>query len=158
MPRPHRPSELEAKLDHVGRHAQAAVDDLRTVLRRLSDWSAGASSGGTSGPTPKNQVSRPTEAAALSHDEHARKRDEIVRQVLVADAAMRQVDRIRREVMAPPPRSTPVERGLAKCCNPRGCPDDAWAVKAGRCDACYQYRWRTDRDRSPDQPNHPDVV
>jgi len=46
------------------------------------------------------------------------------------------------EILAARPAKTPSERGLAKCANPHGCPDDGWAIRAGRCDTCAQYRYR----------------
>ena len=147
MPRNMRPSEIERRAGWIAAAAENLSRDVTPVLRNLRAWSVGAG-GGAAGPSPKNQVSRPVEAQALSKDEFSQARAELVEQMMVADAALRRIERIRRWVMAPPPPSTPVERGLAKCCNPRGC--DAWATKAGRCDACYQYRWRHDRDRVVD--------
>ena len=147
MPRNLKPSELEAKAGWIAAAAENLSRDVRQVLKNLKDWSAEAS-GGSSGPSPKNQVSRPTEAAALATDQFTVDRDRFIEQLVMADQCLRELERIRRKVMAPPPPAHPVERGLAKCCNPRGC--DAWATKAGRCDACYQYRWRHDRDRVVD--------
>jgi hypothetical protein len=149
VPRNLKPSELVARAGFIAAAGENATAQLPKVLKQLREWSTSAG-GGASGPGPKNQVGRPTEAAALSVDEFARAREELVAALLTADAAMRQVERIRRWVMTPPPPAHPVERGLAKCCNPRGCPDDAWAEKAGRCDACYRFRLRTDRDRGPE--------
>jgi hypothetical protein len=47
--------------------------------------------------------------------------------------------------MDPPPEKLPVDRGLVRCANVHGC--DAWAERSGRCDTCYRYLRRTDRDR-----------
>jgi len=145
MPRNLRPSELERRAGWIAAAGENLSRDIGEVLKRLRDWSVGT--GGTPGPSPKNQVSRPTESAALHLDEFGRAREEIIAHIVAADQALREVERIRRWVMTSPQASDPGERGLLKCCNPRGCPDDSWASKAGRCDACYQYRWRTDRDR-----------
>ena len=146
MSRTRRPTELHHTARQLAIAADRCQDEILQVLRFLREWSAGATHS-ADGPSPKNQVSRPTEAQALGHDQFARMRDRLIEQLLVADRAMREVDSIRREVMSGPPPARPAERGLAKCCNMHGCPDDAWAVKAGRCDTCYRYRARTDRDR-----------
>ena len=148
-PRSAKPSEIAARCNFAAAASENLSRDVTQVLKRLRDWSVGAG-GGAGGPTPKNQVSRPVEAQALNPDEHGRAREEFIAAILAADAALRRAEKIRRWVMAPPPPAHPVERGLAKCCNPRGCPDDAWAERAGRCDACYRFRRRLDRDRGPD--------
>jgi hypothetical protein len=147
MPRNPRPSELAHTAGFIALAARRAEADVLQVLANLRDWSAGASNS-SSGPSPKNQVSRPTEAQALGHDQWAQLRAKLVEHLQLADRAMREVERIRREVMDPPPERLPVERGLVRCANVHGC--DAWAEKAGRCDTCYRYLRRTDRDRRTD--------
>ncbi len=146
MPRTKRPSELAQTAGFIHLAARRCQADVAVVLGRLRDWSAGASST-SSGPSPKNQVGRPTEAQALGHDQFGQLREQLVHQLLIADRAMRNVESIRRQVMDDPPSRHPEERGLAKCCNIHGCPDDAWAERAGRCDTCYRYHRRNDLDR-----------
>lgn len=149
MARTRRPSELSQTAGYIALAARRAHQDLLEVLSHLRDWSAGASNS-SSGPSPKNQVSRPTEAQALGFDQWGLLRQELVDQLLLADRAMRRVEHIRRLVIDPPPERLPEDRGLAKCANLHGCPDDAWAERGGRCDACYRYHRRTDLDRRPD--------
>ena len=144
MPRNPRPSELAQTAGFIELAARRARADALQVLAHLRDWSAGASNS-LSGPSPKNQVSRPTEAQALGHDHWKQLRARLVDQLQVADRAMREVERIRREVMDPPPEKLPVDRGLVRCANVHGC--DNWAERSGRCDTCYRYLRRTDRDR-----------
>jgi hypothetical protein len=147
MPRPLRSNEMVDRLRRIttdldGLHPERTSDALR-------DFSAGPGSGG--GPSPKNQISDPTGNAALSRDSWAMMRVEMSQIInrMVLDAS--RLVSIEREVLAPPPPKAPVDRGLVKCCNVHGCPDDAWAIKAGRCIACYEALRRTERDR-PGQP------
>lgn len=64
-----------------------------------------------------------------------------------AQGSMRAVDKHVRWCLTPSPEVAKHNAGLAKCANQFGCPDDAWASKAGRCQACYEYNRRTQRDR-----------
>ena len=114
MPRNMRPSEIERRATFVANASEAIRHDITAVLRNLRAWSVGAG-GGAAGPSPKNQVSRPVEAQALSKDEFSQARAELVEQMMVADAALRRIERIRRWVMAPPPPSTPVILSRRPC-------------------------------------------
>lgn len=145
MTRNQRPSEQRADLLTAISRLERFAHAHHTVTANLRDWSAGASSG-SSGPRPKNAVSDPTGQAAMSTDEWGLMRQRVAELIHQAWRAACDLEDIRRQVAAPALPKEPAERGLAKCANP-ACPDDAWAVKAGRCDACYAYRRRTDRDR-----------
>ena len=61
------------------------------------------------------------------------------------DAQHRQVDVVTflaAKYLDPPAPPKPADRGLSKCANAFGCPDDAWAEpgRAGRCYACWRHR------------------
>jgi hypothetical protein len=118
--------------------------DQAQVVANLRDWSGGLSSGG--GPQPKNAVSDPTGNAAMAVDSWGLMRAELGDLILAVYRKAKDAEKIRREVVEPPPEKEPADRGLAECCNPN-CPDEAWAVKAGRCERCYAYKWKYDRDR-----------
>jgi hypothetical protein len=139
-----RPSEQRADLLTALGRLERFAHDHALIVARLRDWSAGV--GGSGGPQPKNAVSDPTGQAAMSTDEWGQMRQRVDDLIHQAWRAACDLEDIRRQVAAPALPKEPEERGLAKCANP-ACPDDAWAVKAGRCDACYQFRRRTDRDR-----------
>ena len=64
-----------------------------------------------------------------------------------AQGSMRAVDSHVRWCLNPPAEVTKHNASLSKCANQFGCPDDAWACKAGRCLTCYEYNRRTGRDR-----------
>lgn len=146
MARPRNPSELQATAATVAARAATFERDCLDVLARLRDWSNGGSGGG--GPKPKNQVSDPTGTEALGRDQFAQERRLLALELEKAWRAMCEIERIRRFVMSPPPEKEPSHRGLQRCCNPHGC--DEWATKAGRCESCYKYLRRNDRDRRVD--------
>lgn len=153
MARGRRPSERERHLAIAGDYMLRLQRDHLRVISRLRDWSAGIS--GNGGPIPKNSISDPTGQSALAVDEFGTARHKL--EVLIDEVCKRMelIEFIRREVMAPPPTLEEVERergnqqagSLQHCANCHGCPDEAWATKAGRCEACYKYRARHGRDR-----------
>ena len=144
MTRPVRPSELAATLDRDLDLLARLRADLPHLVATLRDWSAGIRSGGGAGG---GGVGDPTGHAALTTDEWAGRRRDLERRVATIHAAVLDLEKIRREVIDPPPPTEPAARGLVHCANIHGCPDDAWATKAGRCDTCYGYQRRTGRDR-----------
>ncbi|MBK9181455.1 MAG: hypothetical protein IPM45_18240 [Acidimicrobiales bacterium] len=82
-----------------------------------------------------------------------------LRQALVAQR--RQLDValfLASKYLDPPAPPRPQDRGLSKCANAFGCPDDAWAEpgRAGRCYACWRHRRAQAVDRravTNDQPH-----
>lgn len=145
MTRPVRPSELAATLDRDLDLLARLRADLPRVVATLRDWSSGIRSGGAA--SGAGSVSDPTGHAALTADEWAGRRHRLERLVATIHAAALNAERIRADVLAPPVERAPAARGLVHCANLHGCPDDAWATKAGRCDTCYGYQRRTGRDR-----------
>lgn len=145
MSRPIRPSELAAVLGRATDRLDLLGSELPQLVAALRDFSAGIRSGG--GPGARNAVSDPTGNAALATDEWALARRHLERHIRAIDAAAAACDAIRRQALTPPPPATPAARGIPKCANPHGCPDDAWADTAGRCATCYEYLRRNDRDR-----------
>ena len=145
MTRPVRPSEqhrsLVTAISRLDRFAAAHAQ----VVANLRDWSAGIGSGG--GPKAKGAVSDPTGEGALNVDEWGQMRERVAELVDRVWRDAMELEGIRAKVAAPPPPKAPEHRGLTRCANLHGCPDDAWATKAGRCEACYRYLRRTDRDR-----------
>ena len=145
MTRPMRPSEQHKMLGDAIHWLTALEADHAQVVASLRDWSGGLTSGG--GPTGKNSISDPTGQSALATDSWGLMRAELADLVLAVYRKAKDLERIRREVVEPPPEKQPADRGLASCANGHGCPDDAWATKAGRCDRCYAYQYKYDRDR-----------
>jgi len=153
MARGRRPSEREQHLSIAGDYFARIQRDHLKVIGRLRDWSAGI--GGSGGPQAKNTISDPTGHAALATDEFGSARHRIESLIDDVCRALDRIESIRREVMAPPPTAEEVERqrsnqktgALQPCANIHGCPDEAWATKAGRCEACYKYRQRRGSDR-----------
>ena len=144
-----RPSESQYAVQRALARIEMAYSDIPLMFARLREWSSdvGSSSGSVG---PKNQVGDPTGNTAVNTtDENARMIAELH---AICDSIHRDsldLDRIRRHTMAPAIPKQPEERGLEKCKNMHGCPDDAWAWKAGRCDACHTYWRRNERDRTP---------
>lgn len=147
MTRRARPSETQARLER----AVAKLEDLASshaqVVRDLRQWALGPSSS-SSGPGPRNAVSDPTGQAAVNGDEWGRMLERYTETVerVVRDVA--NLDAIRRTVVAPVVRPEEQPIGLVHCANMHGCPDGAWAEKAGRCNACRTFLVRTGRDRT----------
>jgi hypothetical protein len=146
MSRSRRPSELGVLLNKAIANLEAFEDDQRHVVERLRDWSTGVSSA-SSGPGQKNAVSDPTGTAALGRDLWGAMRGEIEAAILAVHRSALDLERVRRTVMEPPLAKEPELRGLAHCANALGCPDDAWAEKAGQCNACRTYFVRNGRYR-----------
>jgi hypothetical protein len=146
MSRSRRPSELGALLAKALANLAAFDRDQHNVTERLRDWSSGVSSS-ASGPGQKNAVSDPTGTAALGRDAWGAMRGEIEAAVLAVHRSALDLERVRRTVMEPPLAKEPEQRGLAHCANALGCPDDAWAEKAGQCNACRTYFVRNNRYR-----------
>lgn len=144
MTRPMRPSEQHKMLGDAIHWLSALERDHAQVVASLRDWSGGLSSGG--GPTGKNSISDPTGQAAMAVDSWGLMRAELADLILAVYRKAKDAEKIRREVVEPPPPVTHSNAGLAECCNPN-CPDEAWAVKGGRCRSCYDYKRAHDRDR-----------
>lgn len=144
MTRPARPTEQRRQLDTICDLLARFTAAHPTITTNLRDWTNGTTT--TGGPGPKNTISDPTGNTALTVDHWATIRTRVDDHVRTLYRLACDLERVRQEVAAPPLPKQPEQRGLAHCANPN-CPDDAWAVKAGRCEPCYRYRLRTDRDR-----------
>ena len=153
MARLPRPSERNQIIQGAIVYAQRISHDYLTLDARLRDWTSGT--GGSGGPRPKGSISDPTGTAALTTDEHGQMRRRLSELLDRICRDLATVETIRREVMAPPPTVEELERqahnqkvgALQPCANIHGCPDEAWATKAGRCENCYRAMKRNGRDR-----------
>lgn len=144
--------------------SDAAVAKLRESLGILAElildwaeWDARSRAWSTRGyPTStraggggrSTTATSPTETAALTPDLITGQRLEQYARVSELLDLLVTMDRQRLAVMKLSPPA-PDERGVARCANAHGCPDDAHAAKAGRCLRCYDYQYRTGRDRTP---------
>jgi hypothetical protein len=146
MSRNRRPSELDALLAQAIARLETFGAQRAQVTERLRDWASGASASG-GGPGQKNAVSDPTGNAALARDEWALMRQTVESAILDVHRAALDIELIRRTVMSPALPKEPELRGLEHCGNVLGCPDDAWAEKAGQCNACRTYFVRHQRYR-----------
>lgn len=143
------------------RDAQTALERLATffklidseypeIHKRFKAWSRGgfpASTGG--GPGSKGAISDPTGREAIEGDDVRllSERFHTCLELVLSNANLMKA--IRDEIMRTDRTTAEAKRDtLQKCCNAFGCPEDAWAEKAGRCNACYQYRYRNGRDRT----------
>ena len=151
MPRPIRPSRLEQLL-HRSRTNLAPID-IVTVCDQLRDWTASVAAGAgladarVSGSTsdPCGHADPTGNAALLVADDYAAGvRARIEHHVLQIDSHAASLAKLAGLVTSPPEPPDPAGRGLVLCANVHDCPDDAWAVKAGRCEACYRWRLRHD--------------
>lgn len=124
--------------------------DQTTVINRLRDWATGLTTT-HSGPTSKGTIADPTGNTALSVDEWGQARTRLEALITTAHTTATALEAIRKQIMATDttdPDDPDNQTGaLQVCANSHGCPDDNWASKAGRCEACYQYRHRNNRDR-----------
>jgi len=149
MPRDVRPSELQHTLTRS--LERGATLDLIAVCDQLRDWTAPTTTtGGLSGqPSGAGHIADPTGNAALqtTHDYPTTQRTRIEHHVRTIAASINALVKIAELTTNPPPLPDPADRGLVICANIHGCPDDAWATKAGRCEACYRHRLRHDTDR-----------
>ena len=146
-PRPIRPSRLSELLARS--RTKLAPLDLVAVCDQLRDWTAAVATGGGGGGRTYS-VADPTGTAATTTaaDYAAGVRARIEYHVMTIDAHAASLAKLCALVTDPPPLPDPADRGLIQCANVHGCPDEAWAEKAGRCGACYQHHRRHDgRDR-----------
>jgi hypothetical protein len=142
-------------------HISNYLDDTRTMIdtlhtefrdleRRLTIWAKDGfpSSSGTPGGGSTNTISDPTAQAVLAPDQVRLDREKMHTMVLRLHEISVTLDNIRRTYMTPDSeKHLDQVRKLETCSNQKTCPDSAYAVKAGRCSACYQYNRRTGEDR-----------
>lgn len=133
-------------LGEVGDLAASVTTLAPDAFARLRGWQAGIRSSGSTGGS--GSVSDPTSTAALTASRWGDLSRELAEGIRSCRDLLRKLNRICAEVAAPPVPPQPRERGLMACANQHGCPDDAWATKAGRCEACYKFRSRNNRDRT----------
>lgn len=126
---------------------------LAAVDGRLREWSLGVTAAG-GGIRSKGSHSDPAGAAAVrllegSADKFAQDRNRVDRLVSEIARTTSELARLVADVMAPPLPKEPEDRGLVACANAHSCPAEAWAApgRRGRCEACYRYLLRHDRDR-----------
>lgn len=140
----------EKALDDIIRRLLQVRKGWRTFEQRCGAWIRGGYPSTTDGgPTGKGSVSDPTAREAVNGDEVRallRKEREIIAHI--GTQAVMLWSGWNEITQASPTKVTPKDRGIAKCGNQYGCPDDNWADKAGRCNTCYQYRYRNNRDRT----------
>lgn len=142
----HLAGQLEAQARFLREHGPNA-------LRIAQDLAAPLKSSDDTGRRPKGDHSDPTGSSATARvePEQGWARE-------VADAWPPALKACEESVVRVNDLMVPLSDCLRKgkpqrrqdipaCANIHGCPDDAKAVKAGRCDTCYQYRARNERDR-----------
>lgn len=128
--------------------AQTILDDFAELQKRLALWSRDGYPTGSLNARSSGTVSDPTANAALSSDEVRRDRDELSSLIVRAHGLLRDADNIRARYMNTTINAEQHNAQLTRCENIHGCPDGAWACKAGRCTTCYQFNRRNGRDRA----------
>lgn len=123
--------------------------DFQVLQRRLALWSRDGYPSGLTGTVAGGAISDPTATAVLSPDPVRKDRERLSELVVKAHEILGEADSIRSKYMTTATQAQRHNQGLAKCANQYGCPDDAWASKAGRCSTCYEYRRRHQGDRPP---------
>jgi hypothetical protein len=113
--------------------------DFAALERRLLVWSRDGYPTGTNGTIRSSQLSDPTATAVLTPDHVRHDRDRIRQLIVEAHETLREADLLRAKYMTPAQRVDAHNKTLAACINTNGCPNNMWAVKAGRCLACYEY-------------------
>ncbi len=143
-------TQTRHQLEQASAALARVIADLEDVDRQLTEWSGAGAQGAQprNGPSGKGGHSDPTGNAATQSDEYGKLRVRFHALALRASTLIADVDAIRSTTLAPPAPADPQDRGHAACANAHGCPDDSVAVKAGRCQPCYDYRRYHDRDRT----------
>lgn len=161
-----RPVTVEGALDRLVDYVTVLQRELPEIQRRLKAWRRdgypSGSSGGGRGGGPvivvPDELGNPdtvhitsVEAAVFTRDEVADMDARFNAQISEALGVITAVWKIRLDVMADTDETKRAKKRqdrLQKCANAYGCPDDAWGYKAGRCNTCYQFRYRNQRDRT----------
>lgn len=98
------------------------------------------------GARGKNNISDPTANAALKHDEASQDRQRLRTLIIRLGDITFELDDIRTKYLKPH-QPAPTRDAPALCANMYGCPDNALAHKAGRCQECFEHKRAHDRDR-----------
>lgn len=121
--------------------------DFAALERRLLVWSRDGYPTGKTGSTRGSQISDPTATAVLTPDSVRKDRDRLNELILQAHDIAKEADILRGRYMAAGRQTDTHNRGLTRCGNVNGCPNNMWAAKAGRCLACYEHHRRNGNDR-----------
>lgn len=140
---------LDFYLTDIGALARTLLADHPGLQKCFTLWSRDGYPSSSGGTRVTGTISDPTAQAVLASDEVSRDRDTYNEKVIQAHQLLKEADAIRAKYMTTTERAVKHNQGLTKCANLHGCPDDAWASKAGRCSACYEYNRRNQRDRTP---------
>lgn len=98
------------------------------------------------GARGKNNISDPTANAALKHDEASQDRQRLRTLIIRLGDITFELDNLRAKYMNTH-RPTPTRNTPPLCANMYGCPDNALAHKAGRCQDCFEHKRTHNRDR-----------
>lgn len=139
---------IDNYLTDAGQLLARLAQQLPDLERRLTAWAKDGYPSQSGAPGGAGTISDPTAQAVVTPDRVRLDREQLHANIIRLHDIAVTLDMIRRTYMEPKPDKQPQPHTLAKCSNMHGCPDDAWADKAGRCSACYQYLRRTQRDRT----------
>lgn len=117
--------------------------------RRLTAWAKDGypSTSGQPG-SGGGGISDPTAQAVLAPDQVRLDREQLHASLIRLHDIAITLDNIRRTYMTTDTDKRIEQlRKLEACANQLGCPDHAYAAKAGRCSACYQHHRRTGEER-----------
>lgn len=121
--------------------------DINILQLRLHAWAKDGYPSGGSSIGSKGGFSDPTGNAALGRDEVRADREEFETLIEEVSSKFLRLESIRKKYVDVQTATATHNAGLVACANQHGCPDQAWATKAGRCPTCYEYKRVNQRDR-----------
>lgn len=124
--------------------------EFTDLERRLTAWAKDGypSTSGQPATSGGGGISDPTAQAVLAPDQVRLDREQLHANLIRLHDISVTLDHIRRTYMTPDNEKNLEQlRKLEACANQLGCPDQAYAAKAGRCSACYQHHRRTGEER-----------
>lgn len=143
---------MSVRHEHLIKDAARRATLIAKVYQRadaqLNEWQGPERGGNETGITGKGGHGDPTGQQVTGSDYAIQRRIQLHRLVEQLDDATRELGIICREVLESSNGKDPSQRGHDPCANQNGCPDGAWATKAGRCQRCYMYLYRNGKDRT----------
>lgn len=138
---------LNEYLNDLHTMIQSLQRDFTTLQRRLIAWAQDGYPTSTGTPGSKGGFSDPTASAVINPDQVRKDREHLEQIIINVHTQLTKADAIRAQYINTNTTTTKHNNSLTKCSNQHGCPDDAWAAKAGRCLTCYEYNRTNQRDR-----------
>lgn len=142
-------TQFEQLVAQSGRFFDVARSGVRAAFNNAEHADRGTLSASRNGERVMGgDRTSPTEAAALARvdSRHARELWDAWDQ---AAHALRRVAEITNELNPPVARNAPSGKVIAGCANFGGCPEHKTSKKEGLCEACWGFRNRTGRHRTP---------